>query len=329
MKIVALEKHYCPAEVLEAWTKLPADLQDPGMSLFQGGETEQLLQDMDGLRLKRMDEMGVAVQVLSLTTPATQILDASQAVQPAHLSNDLAAQAVAKHPDRFEAFATLPTPDPEKAAYELDRCITKLGMKGAMLTGRTRDFPLDAPQYIPIFETAARLKVPLYLHPQIPLKAVRDIYYTGFGDKLDAIFAAGGWGWHADAGIQALRLILSGLFDRLPDLQVILGHWGEVILFYLDRIGPAFAKGTQGKLARSIPEYVKNNFYVTPSGILSWAYLRNAIEIMGVDRVMFSVDYPYVTVPDAHRFLADSGLTTAEQAGIAHENWERLTGSTR
>ena len=325
MKVIALEEHYCPAEVLQAWSELPADLQDPGMSLFQGGETEQLLQDMDQLRLKRMDAMGVDVQVLSLTTPATQILDASQAVQLARSSNDLAAQAVARHPDRFQAFATLPTPDPETAADELDRCITKLGMKGAMLTGRTRDIPLDAPQYNPIFETAARLKVPLYLHPQIPVKAVRDIYYTGFGDKLDTIFAAGGWGWHADAGIQALRLILSGVFDRLPDLQVVLGHWGEVILFYLDRIGPAFARGTQGKLARSIPEYVKNNFYVTPSGILSQSYLRNAIEVMGVDRIMFSVDYPYVIVPDAREFLADSGLTPAEQEAVAHGNWERLT----
>ena len=325
MKVTALEEHYCPAEVLQAWKDLPADLQDPGMSLFEGGEAEQLLQDLGEARLKRMDEMGIDVQVLSLTTPATQILEASEAVRLARRSNDLAARAVAAHPDRFQAFATLPTPDPNQAVRELERCVSELGMKGAMLTGRTGDIPLDAPRFLPVFEAAARLKAPLYLHPQIPLKAVRDIYYTGFGDTLDAIFAAGGWGWHADTGIQALRLILSGLFDRLPALQLILGHWGEVILFYLDRIGPAFARGATGKLQRPIDEYIKSNFYVTPSGILSQRYLRNAIEIMGVDRVMFSVDYPFVTVPDAPKFLADSGLTATEQEKIATGNWNRLT----
>ncbi len=329
MKVIALEEHYCPAEVLQAWQQLPADLQDPGLNVFAGGDTDKLLGDFGPTRLGRMDEMGVDVQVLSLTTPATQILTAGEAVPLARLSNDLAARAVAAHPDRFQAFATLPTPDPQEAVDELERCVNQLGMKGAMLTGRTRDVSLDAPRFLPIFEAAARLRVPLYLHPQIPLKAVRDIYYGGFGETLDAIFAAGGWGWHADAGIQALRLILSGLFDRLPGLQLILGHWGEVILFYLDRIGPAFAKGTGGKLDRSIPEYIQNNFYVTPSGILSQRYLRNAIEVVGVDRVMFSVDYPYVSVPDARRFLADSGLPGRDQASIAHGNWERLTAPSR
>lgn len=325
MKLIAIEEHFCPAEVLAAWADLPADLRDPSLTVFSDGETEGRLKDFGATRLRHMDEMGVDVQVISLTTPATQVLDAAQAVRLARSSNDLAAKATADYPDRLQAFATLPTPDPKEAARELERCVSDLGMKGAMLTGRTRERSLDAPEFFPIFETAARLKVPLYLHPQIPVKAVRDVYYTGFGEKVDTLFATGGWGWHAEAGMQAIRLILSGTFDRLPELQMILGHWGEIITFYLERIGPALEKGTEGKLDRKIEEYLRGNFYVTPSGIFSQRYLRNAIEVMGVDRVMFSVDYPFQSVSDARKFLGDSTLTEEDKAKISHGNWEQLT----
>lgn len=327
VKVIAIEEHYCLAEVSAAWRDMPADLQDPSQVVFDNDETNGRLEDFGELRLKHMDEMGVDVQVISLTTPATQVLDAGQAVRLARLSNDMAARAVAANPNRLQAFATLPTPDPKEAARELERCVSGLGMRGAMLTGRTRDRPLDAPEFFPILEAAAKLRVPLYLHPQIPIKAVRDAYYTGFGEMVDAIFAAGGWGWHADAGIQALRLILSGTFDRLPGLQMVLGHWGEVIMLYLDRIGPALNKGIKGKLGRMVEDYLTGNFYVTPSGIFSGRYLRNAIEVMGIDRIMFSVDYPYQFIPGARDFLANAALSTEDKAKIAHGNWERLTGA--
>ena len=325
MKIIAIEEHFCPAEVSAAWRDLPSDLQDPTQKVFGDDETNRCLEDLGELRLRHMDEMGVDMQVISLTTPATQVLGAEAAVRLARLSNNLVAQAVTVHPSRLQGFATLPTPDPAEAARELERCVGDLDMKGAMLTGRTRDRPLDAPEFSPIFEAAAKLGVPLYLHPQIPLKAVRDAYYTGFGDTVDAIFASGGWGWHADAGVQALRLILAGTFDRWPDLQVVLGHWGEIIMLYLDRIGPALDKGIQGKLDRTVEDYIKGNFYVTPSGILSGRYLQNAVEVMGIDRIMFSVDYPYVSAPNARAFLANADLSELDKAKFAHGNWERLT----
>ncbi len=324
MKVIALEEHYCPAEVSAAWRGLPADLQDPSQAVFDNDETNRRLEDLDELRLRRMDAMGVDVQVM---TPATQVLDAEPAVRLARLSNDKAARAVAAYPGRLQAFAALPTPDPKEAMRELERCIDTLGMKGAMLNGRTRDRPLDAPEFFPVLTAAARLGVPLYLHPQIPVKAVRDACYMGFGETVDAVFAAGGWGWHADAGTQALRLILSGAFDRLPELQVVLGHWGEIVMLYLDRIGPALGKAAQGKLGRTVEEYMKSNFHVTPSGIMSQRYLRNAVEVMGVDRIMFFVDDPYVSVPDARSFLADAGLSAGDIPKIAHGNWERLTGA--
>ena len=157
------------------------------------------------------------------------------------------------------------------------------------------------------------------------MKAVRDTYYTGFGGEVDGIFAGGGWRWHADAGAWALRLLLPGLFDRLPGLQAILVHWGEVIMPCLDRIGPALGRGIKGKLGRTIEDYVKGSFYATPRGIMSQRCLRNAVEVMGIDRVTFPVDYPHLCVPNASKFLTGAVLSGKEKAGIAHGNWERLT----
>lgn len=325
MKVIALEEHYCTAAIRAAWAALPAEFQDASLNLFNKGVTEKRLEEMGEARLKHMDEMGVDVQVISLTTPATQALGATEAVELAKAANDIAAKSVRANPNRLEAFATIPTPDPKAAANELERCVSELGMKGVMLTGRTRSLSLDAPEFLPVFETAARLRVPLYLHPQIPVQAVRDVYYTGLGEEIDTMFATGASGWHAETGIQALRLILAGVFDKFPEMQMILGHWGEIIMLYLDRIGPALDMGTRGKLDRTIERYIKDNFYVTPSGIFSERYLRNSIEIMGADRVMFSVDYPFQFVTDAKSFLTGADISDDEKALIAHGNWQRLT----
>ncbi|MDR3602058.1 MAG: amidohydrolase family protein [Desulfosporosinus sp.] len=158
-------------------------------------------------------------------------LDSVESVDLARRTNDLVSATVALRPDRFEGFAT-PTPSPSEAARELDRSIRDLGLKGAMLCGRTREKNLDHSDFLPIFETAESLRVPLFIHPQIPQRAVQDVYYSGFGSQVDLAFATFGLGWHYESGIQFLRLILAGIFDRFPELQVILGHWGEVILFY-------------------------------------------------------------------------------------------------
>ena len=326
MKIIALEEHYCPPEISAAWDALPAELGNDIVKSFVTDEVRQSVADLGEARLRAMDAMGVTKQVLSLPPPATQSFEPAQAVPMARQSNDLAARAVAAHPDRFEAFATLPTSDPAEAAKELERCVEQLGFKGALLAPRTLHRPLDDAEFAPLFHVAAALKVPLYLHPQVPERAVRETYYSGFGERLDAVFATGGWGWHADTGVYVLRLILSGLFDRLPDLQIMLGHWGEVVLFYLERI-EMLCKLGEAPLQKSVAQTMQQNFYITPSGIFSPHYLRETIRIMGVDRVMFSADYPYVPLPDgcAPKFLAESGLSLADQEKIAHGNWERLT----
>jgi predicted TIM-barrel fold metal-dependent hydrolase len=166
----------------------------------------------------------------------------------------------------------------------------------------------------------------LFIHPQIPQQAVRDVYYSGFGDPVDTAFAAFGLGWHYEAGIQFVRLVLAGVFDEYPSLQIVLGHWGEVVLFYLERMN---SLGQIAKLQRPIAEYFQQNLYVTPSGMWSQAYLQRSLEIVGPERILFSTDYPYQYKPGkpGRSFLQEAALSAEQKELFAHGNWERLTRS--
>lgn len=325
MRLVALEEHLLPWAVRQAWSALEPQYQDDAYRLFDTDEIDRHLVDLDADRLRRMDETGVDMQVLSLTTPAVQSLEPATSVALARDVNDLIAATVRRRPDRFDGFATLPTPAPDAAAKELERSVTELGLKGALICGRTRERNLDHADFRPIFEAAASLGVPLYLHPQTPQRAVRDVYYGGFDEQIDIAFATGGIGWHYETGIQLLRLILAGTFDRHPNLQVVLGHWGEVVLFYLERIDVLSKFGTG--LRRPVADYLRTNVHVTPSGMLSQSYLQRSIEILGADRILFSTDYPFVFAPDggARRFLQEAALSPADKEKIAHGNWDRLS----
>ena len=231
MKIIALEEHFSTPAIGEANAALPPDQRDASLSLARD-QVNALLLDLGENRLRAMDAAGVDVAVLSVTTPATQSLPGAEAVRLARAANDTLARAVAAHPDRYLGFATLPTPDPREAAREFERCVRELGFRGAMVNGRTGEKYLDHADFLPLLEVAANWQVPVYLHPQSPPLAVRQAYYAGFGEPVDAVFATFGWGWHMETAINALRLILSGVFDRLPTLQIVLGHWGELIPFF-------------------------------------------------------------------------------------------------
>ena len=328
MKIIGLEEHFVTAEVLAAWEALDPRLQDVALKQSDGGEIGARLADFADGRLAAMEQTGMDVQVLSLTAPGLQSLEPGQAVALQTASNDVLADVVAGRPDRFQGFATLATPDASAAARELDRAVTKLGLHGAMLFGRTRDRNLDHSDNWPIFEAASALRAPLYIHPQSPAPAVRDAIYSGLGEAVDPALATFGLGWHYETGVQILRMVLAGVFDRFPELQLITGHWGEVVLFYLDRIdnlaGPA-------KLARPVSDYFRRHVSVTPSGVWSRRYLRWALEVLGPERILFSSDYPYRMTPDggARRFLQDADLNEADRAAIAHGNWERMVAGIR
>jgi uncharacterized protein len=326
MKIIGIEEHFLTREIRQAWSA--SKIGTEGTGAFDMGEIEARLDDLGDGRIALMDESGVEVQVLSVTTPALHNLEPSDALRVAQRTNELVSATIARHPTRFEGFATLPMPAPAQAAKELEVCVTQFGFMGTMVCGRTRDKNLDHEDFLPVLEMANRLRVPIFIHPQVPQRAVREALYSGFGEQTDAAFAAFGLGWHYEAGIQFVRLILAGVFDRLPGLQIILGHWGEVVLFYLERLG-SLARVT--KLERPIAEYFRENLYVTSSGMWSAEYMRRAVEVVGHERILFSTDYPYQYRPGGlgREFVEECGLTLEQKELFAHGNWERLTGAIR
>ncbi len=319
MKLIAVEEHFLTSQVRGEWKK--HSKIDPTQKLHFG-EIENLLENLGADRLKLMDETGVDVQVLSLTSPALHNLK-DNSVQLAKQTNDYLFNIIKSNSDRFQGFATLPMPSPEKTAEELERSVNHLGFKGAMLCGRTGEKNLDHKDNWQLFECAASLGVPLFIHPQIPQKAIRDIYYSGFDDFTNLAFSTFGLGWHYEAGIQFVRLVLAKVFDHFPKLQIILGHWGEVILFYVERLA---SLGKIAKLDKAFIDYVQQNLYVTASGMFSADYLQRAIDIIGSDRILFSQDYPYQyrTGNDARNFIDTVNIHTDVKEKFAFRNWEKL-----
>jgi predicted TIM-barrel fold metal-dependent hydrolase len=182
---------------------------------------------------------------------------------------------------------------------------------------------MDDPMFNSILEAASSLDVPLYLHPSIPSKVIQDEYYGGLDPLVSARFATGGWGWHNEAGIQVLRMILAGVFDKYPNLQIILGHWGEMVPFYLSRTDSVLTPVAKN-LKRSVSDYFLNNVYVTPSGMFDQSQLMHTHQVMGADRIMYSVDYPFSDNKGARAFLENAAISHADKEKIAHGNAERL-----
>ena len=322
MKIISIEEHFLTHEITTAWET--STLGSEGTGAFDQGEIRQRLEDLGEGRLTLMDESGVDVQVLSVTTPALHNLEPGESVRLAGSTNDLVAAAIARHPTRFQGFAVLPMPAPDEAALELRRAVTECGLCGAMVCGRTRDKNLDHSDFLPVLRAAADLNVPVFIHPQIPQASVRAALYAGFGEPVDTAFAAFGLGWHYEAGVQFVRLILAGVFDRFPNLQIILGHWGEVVLFYTERLK---SLARVAKLGCPVEEYFRRNLYVTSSGMWNQTYLQRALEIVGQERILFSTDYPYQYRPGqpGRSFLLATDLSQEARKAFAHGNWERLT----
>lgn len=323
MRIIAIEEHIATAGVIAAWQRLDPVSRDFAVDKSTNADMLARLLDIEDGRIAAMDAAGIDVAVLSHTTPGVHELAASEAVALARDANDSIAEAIRRRPDRFQGFATLPTPDPRAAARELERSVVTLGLSGAMVFGRTDERYLDHADFRPILETAAALRAPIYIHPRTPPVGVRQAYYQGLGEGVESVFATAGLGWHLETGVQALRLILSGVFDRLPELRIILGHWGEVVPFYLERID---INSGAAHLPRPVSDYFQTNFWVTPGGILSQRYLSQMIEIIGSDRIMLASDYPFEAVSgDAmRRFVTEAPISASERAAIAGGTWEKL-----
>ena len=322
-RIVALEEHLLTRAIADAWADGAAACTAPVLSI-PGAQPDRLF-ELGEARIADMDDQGVDVQVLSVTTPGVQTLDAARAVPLASAANDIIADVVADHPDRFDGLATLPTPDPRAAADELRRAVSERGHLGAMIYGRTGVMHLGHPAMEPIWAAAAQLRAPVVLHPQTPAAAIRDAYYTGIGPDIDPLFSGPLIGWHYETGVELLHMIFGGVFDRHPELQVVVGHWGEAVLFYADRIGSVGA--VAGVTEQPFEHYLTHNVLVMGSGVFSHRAFRWTREVVGIDRIVYATHYPYIdaSAGKARRFLDDADLTADERAHVASGNWDRLT----
>ncbi|QWF80305.1 amidohydrolase family protein [Amycolatopsis sp. CA-230715] len=289
MTLIAIEEHWITPELSSALDALPEHDRDESLAFNEMGDHRQRLEDLGAGRIAAMDEQGIDVSILALTPPGTQALPPEEAVRLSRAANDLAASAVAAHPSRFRSLSTLPLSSPKDVAGELDRA-AGLGHVGTMVYGRTGDRFLDDPAYDDFFAAAAELGQPVFIHPQLPSRALRDASYRGFDPMTELALATFGWGWHLDTATAALRLILRGTFDRHPELRVVLGHWGEMLLFWLDR---ANSLSRVAGLSRPVADYVRSNFFITTSGMFNPALLRHALSVTPVDRLIFSTDYPF------------------------------------
>jgi predicted TIM-barrel fold metal-dependent hydrolase len=325
MRVIAVEEHWTTPGIDRALRTEPAASADECVRLNDRGDIPEQLLDLDVLRIAAMDDAGVDVQILSIAPPGTGGLPPAEAVALSRDANDRAADAVSRHPDRLRAMSSLPTSDPDAAVAELRRTARLPGHVGVMAYGRSGDRPLDDPAYDELLGVAAELGRPLFLHPQIPPTAVRDASFRGFDPVVDLGLATFGWGWHLEAGTAALRLILGGALDRHPDLQLVLGHWGELLLFALDRIDGL--SNVAQHLERRVADYVRTNVFIATSGMLAPRLLTYALEVTSADRILFSGDHPF------HRLDADAvtGFLQAvpdpdDRERIAYRNAESLFG---
>jgi predicted TIM-barrel fold metal-dependent hydrolase len=323
--LIAIEEHWMLPNLMSALKAVPPPLYDESVVLNEMDDLPERLADLGPGRIAAMDAQGIDMAIVALTPPGTQALPPQEAVRLSRAANDAAAAAVGRYPSRFRSLSTLPMSAPDQVAGELERA-AGLGHVGAMVYGRSGDLVLDNPVYDDFFATAARLGQPVFIHPQLPSPALRDAAYRGFEPMTELALATFGWGWHLEAAAAALRLIIRGTFDRHPDLQVVLGHWGELLLFWLDR---ANSLSRIAGLQRPVSDYVRSNFYITTSGMFNPALLRHALTATTVDRLIFSTDYPFQrpTRKDITTFLGEFA-SDAEREKFSSGNAAALFGLT-
>ena len=322
MRVITVEEHFVPAKVpgivLEHLPYLAPNTHkgsawaaDP-TTLFEMGEK----------RIADMDKDGIAMQIVS--APVAQGFPADVAVDYCRKVNNYLSDRIAEHPDRFMGYASLPTAVPEACADELERCIKELGFFGTMICNRVNGGFLSEPQFDPMLAKAEELGVPVFVHPdEIPQAIVDACYSKGLSHDVSASFQRYGYGWHVDTGVHFLNLILTGVFDRHPNLQVILGHWGELAPYFMDRLDANLPMDLTG-LAHEPSYYFLHNLYITSSGMWSPKCLDYCVNSIGVDRILFSQDYPFGNPDGMNKILDNTILSREDREKIAHGNIMQL-----
>jgi predicted TIM-barrel fold metal-dependent hydrolase len=321
MKTIAIEEHFTTPFYKK--TVHASEFRN----FYLSSRSEQLghniveeLADLGEKRLAHMDAAGIDVQVLSFGSPGPQGFGADVAIPMARDANDLLFEAVNAHPDRFAGFAALPTADPDAAADELERAVTKLGFKGTMIHGHTQGSFLDDRKYWVIFERAQALGVPIYLHPTLAHPNALTSYFDGFEE-----LARAGWGFAIDTSCHFLRIVFAGVFDAYPGLKIILGHLGEGLPFAMHRLNDhTYRAAARRGLQKTPLQYLKDNMLVTTSG--NWyepAFLCTLLAL-GADNILFAVDWPYEPNTVGIDFLKKLSISDLDREKIAHLNAERI-----
>ena len=279
------------------------------------------LLDVEERRLPQMDQYGVDMHLLALTAPGVQMFDADTAMELAILANDRLAEICRKHPTRFAGLASFAPHSPKRAAKEMERAINELKLNGFMINSHTNDEYLDDPKFWPILEAAEALDRCIYIHP-------RAASYGFKGPLQDYGMDSAMWGYGMEVGTHAVRMMTSGLFDRFPRLKICIGHMGEAVHFWLWRLtfmnSRAQQAGRAPKTQLTMDEYFKRNFAITTSGVEDPLALRYSIEKLGIDNVMWAIDYPYQPTAPAVRFIETAPITEEQREKIAHGNAERI-----
>ena len=325
MRVVALEEHFTVPALAR---RIDPDAMSrrgfrPRKAPTSGPNPLDLLPDIGEQRLKAMDAAGITIQVLSNTGPGPDLVPGADGIALARELNDHLAAAIARHPDRYAGFAVLPTQSPEACAAELSRAVKDLRFSGALINGTTQGRFLDHPSYDGLLAAAVELDVPIYIHPHLPPEPVRQAYYSDLPPGAARVLQSAAWGWHSETAIHVLRLVMAGTLDRHPRLKLIIGHMGEMLPMMLQRIDEVSAVDTD-HLSRPVSRAILDQVWLTTSGIFSEPPLLAALLTFGIDRIMFSVDYPYSPNSKGRDFLGRLSLAPADMAKFTHRNADAL-----
>jgi 5-carboxyvanillate decarboxylase len=328
-RLLAVEEAFAPKEYFEKYLKLTRLIDTPVSSylkMYYGkSEVIEQLTNMD-VRLAEMDRHRVDMHVLSITAPGVQAFDADLGSDLAILANDKLASIVRQHPARFAGLAAVAPQSPERCAREIKRAITELGLKGIIINSHTHGEFLDDPKFAPILESAVAHDAPIYLHPNFPADSMIEPY-TRYG-MMGAL-----WGFQAECSLHVVRMILGGVFDRYPQLKIVLGHLGEGLPYWLGRLDNRYQNILKrgglkllgmNRLERLPSEYFRTNFFVTTSGMASIPPLLYCIDLLGPDRVLFAIDFPFEQTEEAVSFIRNAPLSPEIMRKVTHQNAERI-----
>jgi predicted TIM-barrel fold metal-dependent hydrolase len=327
MRVVALEEHFTVPALASKYVKPEAIAKRghyKGRKVAPGKTSPmELLPEFGEKRFKSLDDAGITVQVLSNSGAGPDLAPGQDGILLAKEVNDYLAGVVTKHPKRFAGFASLPMASPDGCAAELTRAVKDLKMVGAMIHGTTEGRFLDHPSYDNLLAAAVELDVPIYIHPNVPMLEVQKAYYSDLPEGTDRVVSTAGWGWHSEVAIHILRMVFAGTFDKHPKLKMVIGHMGEmlpVMLARLDDVGAADI----GHLKRPPSETITDQVWITTSGIFTQPPFVAALQTFGIDRIMFSVDYPFARDAQGRKFLDEVSLAPADMAKLTHGNADAL-----